>query len=104
MSFYEIIINQLGGIGKLTAMVNARSFAYNEKTNSLTFKFSGFRKANICRITLEPTDTYKVELIKIGKLSLTKPVTQTTAYEAGTIYADALKKTFEEATGLYLSI
>jgi len=92
-----IIIQQLGGYGKLKAMINARNMAYDD--NSLSFRFSGYRKAVFCRITLTSLDLYHMRLFKVDKYGTIK-----TAFELGGMYNDMLIPVFESATGLRLSL
>lgn len=51
---YKQVVEQLGGVGKLTAMVGAYHMGYTE--DSFSFKFKGCRKANYMKITLTPMD------------------------------------------------
>jgi len=56
------IVAQLGGMGRLTAMLGAKHFVGDE--SSLTFKWSARakNKANCVKITLDhATDTYTVQ-------------------------------------------
>ena len=89
----ETIIRQMGGPGKLKAMVNARNFACNEK-GDLTFKFSGSRKYNLVKVELTPLDDYTIKFYK--------NTTEKKIIEG--IYNDQLKEIFEEETGLRLSL
>ena len=90
------VIAQLGGFRRLKAMVNARAFGRDE--NSVSFKFSGSRVANYCRITLDPMDTYTVEFLKV-RANKVKVVDTTEG-----AYADMLVPLFEKTTKLYLSL
>lgn len=58
-----IILQQLGGNGKLSAMIGAYGFATNG--NDLCFKFKASRIANYIKIKLNSLDLYDIE---IGKL------------------------------------
>lgn len=94
----ETIVQQLGGMGKLRAMVGAKDFAYSD--DSLTFAFKGYRKANVVSIKLTPMDLYEVIFIKYSSKTFeTKQVA-----EFGYVYGDQLKGVFESTTGLYLSL
>lgn len=66
--------------------------------NSLAFSIRGSRKANKVKITLEPSDTYRVECFKIRGIDCRK-VSETTM-----VYADKLKPVLEAATGLRASL
>lgn len=93
------IVQQLGrSTGRLSVMLGAKSFIAID--NGLSFRFTARAKngSNGLRITLEPSDTYKVEFLSIraGK------VTPKGSFED--IYAEDLTRLFEDQTGLYLSI
>ena len=57
------IIKQLGGAGRIKAMVGACNFGTNG--NDVSFRFKGSKKANHIKITLNGMDLYDVEFIKI---------------------------------------
>ena len=100
------IINQLGGGPALKAMISAKDFV-RDGENKIAFKFSGCRKANYCRVSLVlGSDTYSVELIKIGRLNKKtwKFSENVTHKEFTGIYGDQLKELFERHTGLLLSL
>ena len=91
------IAQQLGGTGRISAMIGGHTFtagAYN-----LTFKFKSRAKngANCCRVTLGASDTYRVEFISIRGVSVRSKG------DFSDVYAEDLKKLFERETGLYLS-
>ena len=92
------IINQMGGFGKLRAMVGANGFVGD--SNSVQFSFKGSRKFNKCRIILNANDTYTFELWKYNKRTLDMKK----VYEIDNLYWDMLKPVFESETGLYLSL
>jgi hypothetical protein len=88
---------QLGGTGRLSAMVGAHNFL--DHGDALSFKFKGSRVASYCKIKLDAgTDTYTVTLAKIRKYELHK------AQVFDLVYADGLRELFERVTGLYLSL
>ncbi len=60
------ILAQLGGGGRLTAMIGATNFLGS--ANSLQFRFAApaTNGANSVRIVLDASDTYTVEFYKIG--------------------------------------
>ena len=97
MEIAKIIINQLGGIGRLTAMVNAKHFVYSETDNWVAFKFSGSKKFNYVKITLNGKDLYDVNFKKLVKFDVRKTV------DYNDIYCDQLVELFESETKLYLS-
>lgn len=92
----KIIIEQMGGFGKLGAMINGRNYIAIE--NGVQFDFSGVRKANKCVVTLNAMDTYEFELWKITKKIFKK------IYALSDVYCDMLISVFEDETGLYLSL
>ena len=94
------IARQLGGFGKLKAMVNARDFGCGESNGNpyLSFKFSMYPRANTCQIVLTVSDTYTVRFWKVT----TKKRELVSEHEQ--IYADMLIELFESETGLDLSL
>lgn len=93
------ILQQMGGDGRLHAMVGATVLAF-EKDGSLTFRFKSCRKANFVKITLNGLDLYDMTFMKIH--SKTYEVKEVKTFE--NLYSDNLKETFEAFTGLYLSL
>lgn len=97
----ETIIEQLGGKGPLTAMIGVKHFIADEKSVQIRFGGGAINKANSCIITLNDDDTYTVRFAKVGRA----PRFDVT--ECGTtsmVYADSLRKHFENTTGFYLSL
>ena len=90
------IIGQMGGFGRLSAMVKMRHPVALE--SGVQFKFSGSRKVNTCRVTLGSGDLYTFELWKCTP-TMMKQVYLGTGY-----YADMLITAFETETGLALSL
>ena len=96
----ETIIQQMGGYGKIKAMVGGHTFVY-DKDGSLSFHFKGSRKANICRVVYNVgSDTYTFQLYKFSKTTAKCPK----IYELADVYFDMLIDLFERQTGLYLSL
>lgn len=96
----DLILDQLGGVGRLIAMTGAKNFLYD--TNSLTFKLGAgaTNKATHCTVKLDrATDTYAVTWHKVRGTKL--PVV---VGESEMVYCDSLRRTFETATGFYLSL
>ena len=92
----KIIMQQMGGGGRLKMFVNGRNFL--DHGNGLSFRFTGSKVANYMKIILSPDDTYKVELGKIwGKSYKIKK-------ELDGVYCDQLVSIFEDTTKLYLSL
>ena len=92
------ILRQVGGYGKLKAMIGIKELVGS--ADSLQFGFGGSRKYNKCVIRLDPSDTYTFELGQYSK----KNYTYTKKYELSGVYNDMLIDLFESKTGLYLSL
>jgi hypothetical protein len=94
------IIQQLGGFGKLSAMISASQYIYgitDNNENFLQFKFKGSKKYNKIVITLTQMDTYTLQFYKLTKdYNFTPLVTKTD------IYCDELIECFTSVTGLDL--
>ncbi|WP_224962767.1 hypothetical protein [Geomonas subterranea] len=96
----QTILDQLGG-RRFTAMTGAKDFVGSEAEKSLTFRLpSNFANKGINRvkITLDWSDTYTVEAMKITKGRagyITKAIEQ-----RARVYAEDLQKVFTEMTGL----
>ena len=95
---HRIIIKQLGGERRLWAMVSAKFFVATHY--GLTFQFGGSRKANKCRITLDPDDLYTVEFWKVNARKATAEKVQ----EYPGTGAEELKQIFTLFTGLDLNL
>ena len=95
------IIKQMGGHGRLRAMVSANNFMLPDEPG-IIFMFKGSKIANKCRVTYLPgRDLYRLELFKYTSKRYSHcPV----VYEIEDIYHDMLKPIFEQETGLYLSL
>lgn len=92
------ILAQLGGAARLTAMLGASGFVGSEDALSFRIKAANKHKIKVIRVTLEPSDTYRVELWSI------KGSTPTLVKSLTGIYNDGLIRAIEEETGLYLSL
>jgi hypothetical protein len=90
------IIRQLGGEKRLTLMVGATQFLGSE--DRIQFRFKGSHQVNTCVVTLDWSDTYTFQLWKITKAGMSKK------FEVSGLYFDMLVSTFEQETGLYLSL
>jgi hypothetical protein len=97
----DIIAQQLGGLGRLSAMIGAKNFAYaKEGRGMFSFQFPNRKRSapNCIKIVLEASDTYTVHFFRIGRADFK---------ELGTVadvYADNLKSLIEDRTGLFLSL
>jgi len=86
------IVRQMGGFGKLRAMVGATIMRLD---NGVSIKFKGSRKTNCVEILYnEGTDSYDVTFYKGFNV----------VEQMEDIYCDQLKPVFERTTGLYLSL
>jgi hypothetical protein len=93
MTVANTILQQLGG-RRFMVMTGSKHFVGSE--NSLSFKVgSNDKRVTHVRVTLLPSDTYKVEALKIRNLVVT------VADEADGIYCDVLADVFTRMTGLY---
>lgn len=95
----ETTLLQLGGVNRLSAMIGAYNFSY-DNNGAVTFWFKGCRKANIIKVLLNESDLYNIEFLKMN----------TRSYECKTVktftdvYNSELKSVIETYTGLYLSL
>ena len=94
----ETILQQLGGAGRLRAMIGAKYFI--DHGGALSFKFPNRQRSrgNYVKITLTPEDYYDMEFGQLMKHAV-KPVK---AYRG--IMWDQLIEVFEQQTGLYLRL
>ncbi|MGF1673166.1 MAG: hypothetical protein ACFCUV_05680 [Rivularia sp. (in: cyanobacteria)] len=92
------ILQQLGGKGKLSLMIGAWNI--NVENNGVSFRFKGSQIANYLKIVLDPSDTYNLEFVQINSA---KGICEEKE-KYSMIYCDQLINTFEEYTGLYLSL
>lgn len=97
------IARQMGGQGRLKAMVNARDWLILED-GGLQFTFSGKRGMNKCLVHYNADDTYTMEFwyCKLNKRTYDYTMDLKKSFEH--IYFDMLIPLFEETTGLYLSL
>ena len=92
----EEIIRQLGGMGRLSAMMGAYNFAaIGDKGVSFRIKN---RKANYIKIMLNSMDLYDLEVGRIRGFDYKIVADQRN------IMAEDLKKIIERVTGMYLSL
>ena len=89
----KTILQQLGGGGRLKAMIGASNFGGDE--NSLMFKIPQIKGIMYIKITLNAMDLYDIEFMdRVGQVK--------DSIEG--IYNDQLKGAIETKTGLYLSL
>ncbi len=90
------ILEQLGGLGRLKAMIGIKNVTYT--VNSVSFCFmKGRGGVNAARIVLNARDYYDVEYLKIRGINVTSIAKDTD------IDCENLKPSFERKTGLALS-
>ncbi|BDA76070.1 hypothetical protein CAL7716_102360 (plasmid) [Calothrix sp. PCC 7716] len=95
----KTIIEQMGGMGKLVAMIGAWNFQEEKKPDGISFRFKGSKIANHVKITLV-SDLYIVQFSLISaKDGLCR---EGEKYEG--VYDTMLKGIFEDYTKLYLSL
>lgn len=101
MKVHEIIIEQMGGINRLVAMVGAHSFRYLEleQNTSLFFKFRMNPKMNTLKVTYDyAKDLYEMEFSKAT------PRNYKALHHYTDVYAEDLIPIFESTTGLDLRL
>jgi len=94
----QIILDQMGGVRRLQAMLGAKDFLYDAK--SVQFKWPNRQrsKGNHVKVTLRGDDTYDVVFSNVGGLNFK------TVKEYHGIYADQLVELFERQTGYRLRL
>lgn len=90
------IIEQMGGLGKISAMVAGHEFV--DGGNSVRFKFKGSRRVNCLKVVLDPSDTYTMTFYRVRGFDYAE------VKVVADVYCDQLKPIFEDTTGLYLSL
>lgn len=101
MQVAETILDQLGG-NRFRAMTGARDFVGSER--NLTFglpRYPGL-KINKVRVTLDESDTYTVEFMRLARRGGVPTITTLEAVSG--VYADSLREVFERQTGLATSL
>ncbi len=93
------ILAQLGGSGRLRAMIGASSFLGAPKALTVRFRCRNPRRINAIKIDLDPSDTYSVSFWTVTpkQMRMVGPVVRD-------VYADILRQVIERTTGLYLSL
>jgi len=93
----ETILQQMGGVGRIRAMLGVKQFVASP--DGVSFQFPNKKRSapNSVRVVLKGDDTYTVEFYRVARFSL-QPLT---THEG--MYAEDLKGLFERTTGLYLS-
>jgi hypothetical protein len=96
----ETILDQMGGAGKLYAMIGAQHMVSLDDLGGVQFVFKGSKRTNKVVIKLNSLDLYDIEFWKFTKS--TGACVKVT--ELCSLYADQLVQTFSEETGLYLTL
>jgi hypothetical protein len=98
MDVAKTILQQMGGVGRLSAMIGAKYFTASG--NGVSFKIGGGAKKGIngIRVNLNSMDTYDVSFIKMRKYE------QKVVAEVNGVYCDQLKSVVENNIGMYLSL
>jgi len=94
----KTIMQQMGGPGRIQAMLGVKQFITYKDGVSFKFPNRKSSKGNYVKIILRPDDTYDMVFSKIVKYDR-KPVKKYTG-----IHADQLIRLFEKQTGLYLHL
>ena len=94
----KVIVDQLGGCGRLGAMLGAKMFVLHRSGVSFKFPNPSRNRPNYCLVELADDDTYTVTMGRVVKFDLRSKSTV-----AG-IHVDQLRELFENATGLRLSL
>ena len=94
----NVILQQLGGGGRIKAMTGAKMFVAVEKGLRFQFPNKDRKRPNSVTIVLNGNDEYDVEFHRVGGTSF-KLVEEVTGLQA-----EDLKSVFEKETGLRLSL
>lgn len=92
------ILQQLGGKGKVVAMIGAKHFLDGGKYLTFQYPKAPKNKSNAVKIILNHTDTYDVIFYAIRGTNLNE------VSKHDGIGAENLKELFQKETGLYLSL
>jgi len=93
------ILEQLGGLGRLTAMLGAHCVTGGHDVLCFRFRARAVNKSNTIRVRLAGDDTYTVEFLHYRARPGTRLVSATSG-----VYADSLRAVIEGETGLRLSL
>ena len=95
----ETILEQMGGKGRIGAMVGVTSFFMNVDKNKggagFRFRARAAKAIKCVTIVLEASDTYTMKFYSLRGV---------VKHEVTDVYATDLKSIFEDTTGLYLSL
>lgn len=94
----KIIVEQLGGVSRLSAMLGVKHLVYGTTSVLIRWSAKGRNGENAVRIELNGRDTYDVTFLKMRGTNF-KAVS-----EFADVYADQLQSLFRDATGLAVRI
>jgi len=109
MSIQSEILNQLGG-NKFIVMTGSKNFMSADVTETNEYPWLRMdltrNKAGVnrLRISLMPSDTYKLEFYRQQVSKKTWDVIITKKQEFENVYADQLQQIFTQVTGLYTKL
>jgi hypothetical protein len=94
----DVILQQMGGAGRLKAMIGAHSFSTSGKDLSFLFPNRQRSKGNALKVTLRGDDLYDMEFLNVSVKGV-----KVVKKHSG-VYWDQLIELFEGQTGLYLRL
>jgi hypothetical protein len=92
MQVAQTILAQFGG-NRFVAMTGAKNFVGSP--NSLRFNIPTRSGPNVVVVTLEPSDTYRVDFYRVRGVKCTQVA------QCQDVYAEQLQAVFTEKTGLF---
>ena len=100
-TFGKTVLQQMGGRVQSMIGVKQLSVCEDSKNNMqliIKFKAKAANKANCVKITIESNDLYTMEFLSIRGVKITSKGIESD------LYCDMLINTFEQSTGLYLTM
>lgn len=101
MTVANTIAQQMGGTGRLAAMIGANGFTGSADSLVFRFRAKAAHGINTVAVTLDPSDTYTVRFVCVRKVAGVPTARTVAEYE--NVYAEDLIPLFERTTGLYLT-
>ncbi len=97
----ETLLNQMGGASKISAMTGAQIVTDNAAATLVFKKQAGAKKITHLKVSYnQSTDLYELQGFKYNRKTFSCPE----VLSLPGIYAEHLKKTCEDLTGLYFSL